>query len=356
MRARFPKDESGQVLVITVLAMTVLLGFLAFAVDMGLLFHAKRNIQIAADAAAIAGALDYEINTSVTKAQAAGQAASTANGFTNGVNGVTVTINPPPVYGPEATKVGYVEAIVQQTNPTFFMGIVGPKTITVGARAVAGKGAPGPGCFYALGGSGIVGSGTGGISTPGCAIEDNGGIVMSGVENITASEIEIGGSYVNSGSGTASPAPVHTGTVTDPLASLTQPTVPGTCSTLSSPFPNPVPIGCYNSIVTSGSATLNLSPGLTIINGSIIASGSLNITGTGVTLFMTGGIIGAGNVGLNITAPTSGTYDGMALWLQRGDSTGLTLSGNSTTSFNGILYAPSIPPDLQRDYPFKHDR
>ena len=273
----------------------------------------------------------------------AGQAASTANGFTNGVNGVTVTINPPPLYGSEVGVAGYVEAIIQQSNPTFFMSIVGPKTITVGARAVAGKGAPGPACIYTLGGSGIVGSGTGGISVPGCDIDDNGGIVMSGVENITASKIGIVGSYVNSGSGTASPAPVTIGTVTDPLASLTQPTVPGTCTTLSTPFPNPVPIGCYNSIVTSGTATLNLSPGLTIINGSIIAAGSLNITGTGVTLFMTGGIIGSGNVGLNITAPTSGAYDGMALWLQRGDSTGLTLSGNSTTSFNGILYAPSSP-------------
>jgi hypothetical protein len=34
---------------------------------------------------------------------------------------------------------------------------------------------------------------------PGCNIDDNGGIVMSGVENITANKIGIVGSYVNSG-------------------------------------------------------------------------------------------------------------------------------------------------------------
>ena len=65
MTTRNWKDDKGQVLVLTALCMTMLLGFMAFAVDMGLLFHTKRNIQIAADAAAIAGALDYEINTSV---------------------------------------------------------------------------------------------------------------------------------------------------------------------------------------------------------------------------------------------------------------------------------------------------
>jgi uncharacterized membrane protein len=94
------KDAKGQVLVLTALCMALLLGFMAFAVDMGLLFHTKRNIQIAADAAAIAGALDYEYNTSATKAQAAGRAASAANGFTNGSNGTVVTINVPPSMGP----------------------------------------------------------------------------------------------------------------------------------------------------------------------------------------------------------------------------------------------------------------
>ena len=48
----------------TALSMTVLVGFLALAIDVGMLFRAKRNMQIAADAAAIAGALDYKYNGS----------------------------------------------------------------------------------------------------------------------------------------------------------------------------------------------------------------------------------------------------------------------------------------------------
>jgi uncharacterized membrane protein len=49
-------DEDGQVLVITLLCMGVLVGAMGLALDVGILFRARRNMQIAADAAAMAGA------------------------------------------------------------------------------------------------------------------------------------------------------------------------------------------------------------------------------------------------------------------------------------------------------------
>src|SRR5258707_15075779 len=100
------RDENGQTLVLTALCMTALLGFMALAIDVGLLFRAKRNMQIAADGAALAAALDYYYNNAtasnpVAHAQAAGQTAATANGVTDGTNG-TVTINCHPTSGPNA--------------------------------------------------------------------------------------------------------------------------------------------------------------------------------------------------------------------------------------------------------------
>ena len=56
------KDESGQVLVLSLLSVMLLMAFLALAIDVGVLFRARRNMQIAADAAAVAGALDYKYN------------------------------------------------------------------------------------------------------------------------------------------------------------------------------------------------------------------------------------------------------------------------------------------------------
>ncbi len=71
-------NENGQAIILTALLMTVLLGFLALAVDVALLFRARRNVQIAADAAAIGATMDYYYNGSVSGAQTVGQADTTA--------------------------------------------------------------------------------------------------------------------------------------------------------------------------------------------------------------------------------------------------------------------------------------
>ena len=60
--------EEGQTLVLTALCMTAMLGFLALAIDVGVLFRSKRCMQTAADAAAIAAAQDYMWNISTTSA------------------------------------------------------------------------------------------------------------------------------------------------------------------------------------------------------------------------------------------------------------------------------------------------
>jgi Flp pilus assembly protein TadG len=44
------KGESGQTLIVIALCMTVLLGFIALAVDVGMLFQTWRNMQVAARA------------------------------------------------------------------------------------------------------------------------------------------------------------------------------------------------------------------------------------------------------------------------------------------------------------------
>jgi uncharacterized membrane protein len=135
------RNESGQTLVLTALAMTIMLGFLALALDVGILFKTRRNMQTVADAAATAGALNsYYYKNDAAKAIAAGQAASKANFFVDGVGGVSVTINAPPLSGPNKSS-GFVEAIIRKPVPTLFMGLFGRKSVTVETRAVAG--APG---------------------------------------------------------------------------------------------------------------------------------------------------------------------------------------------------------------------
>lgn len=156
MRVR--ADEKGQMLVLTALAIVALLGFLALAVDVGLLFRAKRQVQTAADAGAIAAAVEYWYNGSTNMAAAAGTAV--------GNNGMPLSYTPTLNTGCPSTtancaivrttgisgyhsQAGYVQVIAAQPNPTFFMGLFGNSKVNVTASAIAGI-APNPSCIVTL--------------------------------------------------------------------------------------------------------------------------------------------------------------------------------------------------------------
>jgi uncharacterized membrane protein len=84
---------SGQILVLTTLAMVAIIGFAALVVDIGFMYSARRRMQTAADAAAVAGATALRDGQSVT---ASAKNGSSINGFTDGQSNVTVTVNNPP--------------------------------------------------------------------------------------------------------------------------------------------------------------------------------------------------------------------------------------------------------------------
>ena len=52
------KKEEGMVLIVVAVLLVALIGFVALAVDVGLLYAARTSAQEVADAAALAGALD----------------------------------------------------------------------------------------------------------------------------------------------------------------------------------------------------------------------------------------------------------------------------------------------------------
>ncbi len=88
------RDEAGQTLVFTAFLMCCLFGFMALALDMGVLFRAHRKIQIAADAGAAAAGLAAEYGQSVTcsgttPSGTASTSVKCAAGNAAGANGVT---------------------------------------------------------------------------------------------------------------------------------------------------------------------------------------------------------------------------------------------------------------------------
>src|ERR1700722_10768636 len=232
-------DESGQTLIFVALSMTVILGFTAMAADVGTLLHDKRNLQIAADSAAIAGAVEEKVSSVTGDIQASGQTASTQNGFTNGSNHVTVTINTPPANGPHAGAAGYVEAIVSQVEPVFFMKLFSFTSMTVTARAVAFDGATSSNCVLATNPTApqtIELQGSFNANFPGCSVVDDSNDpdaldFTGGGGSLTAGSVGVVGG-AGGHTGDSSPAP-KTGVapISDPLASLPPPPYdPASCT------------------------------------------------------------------------------------------------------------------------------
>jgi len=160
------RSDSGQTIVIVALALPVLLGFLGVGFDMGYLRYRKRQIQMAADAAAIAAANEITSCTSSgcsTLTKAAETAVSTDNSFpdvtqTTGCSATPssgdtiVLVNNPPTCiatDPHNGNNSYVETIVAQNVPTFFSKVFGTTSVTVSARSEGGLGGGGN-CIYAL--------------------------------------------------------------------------------------------------------------------------------------------------------------------------------------------------------------
>lgn len=127
-----PTRARGQVLVIFALSLVTLILFAALAFDTGQMLLERRDQQDAADAAALAGA--YYLPDDPTLADARAADVATANGFTDGVDSVSVTIDTSPS--------GYVagsaiEVRIKNNRPSIFGGIMGVAGWDVSSRAVA---------------------------------------------------------------------------------------------------------------------------------------------------------------------------------------------------------------------------
>jgi hypothetical protein len=364
--------------------MTVLVAFVGLATDVGILFQTRRNMQTAADAAAVAGALDYLYNASTDSAKAAGKAASSANGVTDGTGSAVVTINMPPSFGPNSGNSAYVEALVSKPTRTFFMGmkgrgLTGVSSVTVTARAVAGTPTYGQACIWLM-------------ATSGTALD------LQGSYDIEATDC---GVYVNSPSSNALSVTGNGGTMNTKFLDVvgsstsvhaTSPTAPTlNAAPRSSPWgnltgPNPsTPSGC-DSVVTTANLTLsgtitgpgagktvcytkavtlsNLTVGsgtlgTTIAGSTVTSSAGTLVFGSGVTISGTvtvyGGTIDVysgsfnqpSNTLVNVISPKSGTYDGIAIMQPATNTNTLQVQfGSNNQVLDGYIYAPGAEVDL----------
>lgn len=371
------RTEAGQSLILFMFMIMALVGVAALTVDVGMAYRERANEQQASDAAALAAADVLYAHGSIDQAKTAARSIATANGYTDGVNGVTVTVNIPPTSGDYVGQSKFAEVQIAGQAHAEFANVWGVSIFAVQGRSVAtGNIASGAYGIVALnptvcqainlnGSIDIVIHAAGifdNSNCPGDAFHANGNVTVYTQEN------DIVGGWTEIGSVSITPPPVDANPITDPLAGLSAPTVPTnvqTCPTYQgNPGTSVLQPGRYNcAIDPSGPWNVTFTPGNYYITGGVVADGGGNITfgigqytlgGVGLQVTGSGGItdnfaviyVESGSVNLTgngvtrITAPSSGVYDGVAIFQSRTDSNQVNLKGTSFTNGGGAVYAP----------------
>jgi prepilin-type N-terminal cleavage/methylation domain-containing protein len=150
------------------------------------------------------------------------------------------------------------------------------------------------------------------------------------------------------GGGNCPPVSTLGGPMPDPFSGLTAPAV--SCASGSDPATTVVGgvvhyhSGVYHSAL-SISGTAVFDPGLYAFCQNLTFQASANVSGSGVTLYLAqnAGLSITGQSGLALSAPSSGTYANLLIWLPATNSTTtLSLTGGvNVNTFAGAVYAPN---------------
>lgn len=132
------RAETGQALVITVVFITVLFGFAAFAIDVGHAYFVQRELQRSMDAAALAGAQGLP-NESSVRALAAeyGPGAGGKNPLRGGAATTLTVTTRCLASAPGCAPVNAVQVAAEATVSTWFGRVIGIDDVTVRAKATA---------------------------------------------------------------------------------------------------------------------------------------------------------------------------------------------------------------------------
>lgn len=403
---RLVRDRRGNIAAMTALLLIPLAGIMGMAVEGSgwlLIYRAEQN---AADSAALAAATNGGNGGTTTALQLEAQSVASSYGFADGLNNTTVSVPAPTTYAsvtPCATTSCY-RVTITKSVPIFLLRAVGYsgtngnglQTIKATALATTSP-VNGTYCIVSLAsGSGDQGFYINGGSMAdfsGCYIRSNSNVICNGNNSSgNAAGIVYTGSNKN---GNCQPALPDSSTTSDPYANEygnVSGNIPSnTCSpsgsassypqegkkinsgggiTSATPTQSPPAANLLSGSYTwgatqifcgdvelTGNVTINsASPGtlLVIENGMLDLNGYtlMSAKGSGLTIIFTGPSISGFSPWhvpscsgtLDIAAPTSGTWSGVAVWQDKSLTSGVDMScsGNQPTwDIQGLVYMPN---------------
>lgn len=346
----FLRAETGNVAILFAVLGALLIGAAGIGIDFVRWGAQRAALQEAADAGAIAGAVELGlgganvVNRAKTRAQKLAQSNQFGElgDFTPVVavdkTAQTVTVS---LSGP--AKRGLSKLIIKTES-----------TLAANATArVAGKTVA---CIYALNptaSQALSGNGSAIVQGTNCAIYINSSAAdaLTNSGTIAANLICVVGGYSGSG---YTPAPT-TGCppVADPFAALVIPTAGG-CTAMNAQYTNDAALnpGVYcGGLRVTGNATLTLAPGAYhIVDGALKIASGASVVGSEVVFILSGtatlDISGSGAA--LTTPPTSGALAGYSIVQDRAAPLGTVskVTGEGRFEFPGIVYLPRTDLDI----------
>lgn len=381
---RLAGDRRGNVLAIAGAALPLLVGAAGLATDTINWTLWKRELQRAADSAAIAGV--YELSSGATEAEA--ETAVSHDLTINQHTGMELVATYPKVEFPgdsgQMRDQVEVQLAVKKKLPFSSLFMADAPVIVATARAATVPIGNDP-CVHALetsaGQSGIMITGNAEINMPDCTLHSNSpssndSAYATGSSEVKADTVSAVGGIQQSTNWDVNSYDPYAPAIDDPFKSVTPdpddmrcagnnvtkgkstewvPSELNADTDLSNSLDNNGnQANCFSSLSVGASKTLTLPDGTYYING-----GNANIQGdiscAACTIVLTNidpsdtATIGSFDVNssakLNLTAPTSGTYKGIAVYQDRraqdGPSKTNKINGNSDSVITGALYFPN---------------
>jgi Flp pilus assembly protein TadG len=357
------RSRRGSVAILVAVVLVVLLGFVALGTEVVALLMTSRQMQSAADSAALAAAAARTQGYPTAYANEAVALARDA-GFVNGATNpdTTVAVNSPPVSGAYAGNAAAVQVVITQVRPMLLSALSHNAAYTLTASAVGLTGEPGA-CALALRTFGspsqtiyvdnnvqthLNGCGVAANSTSSSAILAKGGAdLFASWLNVVGNTSISGGAVINITGATRTFATA----VANPYAARTIPTPKATCIAgnfifNSAPLPNTY---CnfdlnFANVTLSSGAYIIKDANFTMTNFSTISGTGTIVLGTLGNGSAVGSVVIDNNSTINLTAPGPGTPTAGMVFFQdiRAPNTGINdFTKAASVTVNGAVYFPN---------------
>jgi hypothetical protein len=359
--ARLRNDKRANMAIIMALAAPALVGVCGMSAETGYWFYLEKSAQKAADVAAYAGAVALRNGDSKEEAIAVALAEAELLGFDDPVSIVAAVT--PPTSGPNQNARA-MEVTIDFEAPRFFSGIFNSEAVRGDVRAVAAYDTPSNACLLALDiddPAALTISGSADVTLLSCEVMSNSiaadAVLLSGSGDLETDCVNaVGGVVVKVGGTeltmTECPAPrQNMARAPDPYASVPEPDLDDVpCSNVGS--------GSGVVTVTAGaggvkrfcgglslSGDYHFEPGVYVVDGGDFRlNASTMVTGDDVTFFFTDGAKARfnGTATIDINAPMTGTYQGIAFMGDRSDtSVEHRFNGTANSKITGAIYTPA---------------